>query len=132
MLVNACFMETITNMETCAPATVKAKCSAVEDMGMMDTMFGKKRLLKFTFETDQVNEYGYKRRLTRLFNRHTHPKSSISIAAKAWCGRDLAAEEADDGRVNWQSFVGLAARLKLEPGAVKDGKCYEKIVEILP
>ena len=110
---------------------VNAVCVAVEDMGIMTTKFGAKPMVKFTFETDQENEFGQKRRLTRLFHKHTHPLSAVSLAAKSWCERDLAAEEENIGEVDWQSFVDSPACIKIEPGAVKDGKRFDNIVEIL-
>ena len=111
---------------------VNAKCVAVEDMGIMTTKFGKKPMVRFTFETDQVNEFGQRRRLTRLFHKHFHPMSSLSVAVKAWCERDLAAEEENIGEVDLQSFVDAAACIKIEPGEEKGGRHYDNIVEILP
>ena len=113
-------------------ATVKAVCVAVENMGVMDTPFGKKPMVKFTFEIDELNEYGSKRRLTRIFNRNVHPMSAVSEAVKTWCGRDLAAEENYLGGVDWSAFVDSEARLRTAPGNVKDGRHFENIVEILP
>jgi hypothetical protein len=110
---------------------VDAVCVAAEDMGVMTTKFGAKPMVKFTFEIDRLNEYGEKRRLTRLFHKHTHPKSAWSIAAKSWLDRDLAAEEENLGEVDLTSFVDEPACLKIEPGAVYDGKRYENIAEIL-
>ena len=110
----------------------KAVCIAVEDMGVMETVFGKKPMVKFTFEIDQVNEFGEKRRLTRLFHKHFHALSALSVTAKSWCDRDLTAEEENIGEVDLQAFVDLSARIKLEPGAEKNGKRFDKISEILP
>jgi len=110
---------------------LSAECIAVEDMGVMDTKFGKKPMVKFTFETDQTNQYGQKRRLTRLFHKHFHSMSALSTAAKAWCNRDLAAEDECIG-VDFQTFVGSPALIKIEPGAEKGGRHYDNIVEILP
>jgi len=92
--------------------------------------FGRKPMGKFTFESNEVSEYGGKRRYTRLFHLHTHPKSAVSQAAKSWCDRDLAAEEENQGKVNWQSFVGKRACLKLEPSLGKNGNSYENITQI--
>ncbi len=100
-------------------------------MGTVNTKFGPKRMVKFTFETDQANEFGSKRRLTRLFHKHYHPLSALSVAARAWCERDLAAED-EDGGVDLQIFVDMLGLLKIEPGAMKDGRRYDNIVEILP
>lgn len=100
-------------------------------MGVMATKYGKRRMVKLTFEIEELNEYGSKRRLTRLFHRHTHPMSAWSMAAKSWLDRDLAAEEENLGEVDLKSFVDEPACLKIEPGAMYDGKRYENITEIL-
>jgi hypothetical protein len=55
----------------------------------------------------------------------------VSQAVKKWCDRDLADEQESAGEVDWQSFVNRKACLKLEPGAVKNGKQFENIAEIL-
>ena len=110
---------------------VNAKCVDVEDMGIMTTKFGKKPMVRFTFETDQVNEFGTRRKLARLFHKHFHPMSALSVAVKAWCARDLAAED-ECGGVDLETFVDTTAFIKIEPGSVKDGRRYDNIVEILP
>ena len=89
-------------------------------------------MVKFVFETNEVNEYSTKRRLTRLFHKHFHPMSTLSVTAKTWCNRDLAAEEENIGAVDLQSFVESSAQLKLTPGALIDGRRYFNIAEILP
>lgn len=125
------YMSSIDSAKPFASRHVNTDCVSVEEMGIVNMGFGPKPMGKFAFESDEVDEQGRKRRYTRLFHLHTHPMSAVSIAAKSWCDRDLAAEEEDQGKVNWQSFVGRRACLKLEFGAVKDGKRYENITEIL-
>ena len=124
-------MSIINAAKPAASQFVNSKCAVVEDMGIMTTKFGKKPMVRFTFETDQVNEFGQKRRLTRLFHKHFHPMSALSVMAKTWCERDLAAEE-EAGGVDLQTFVDSPACIKIEPGAEKGGRHYDNIVEILP
>jgi hypothetical protein len=124
-------MSIINHAKPAASLFLNTKCVAVEDMGIMTTKFGSKPMVKFTFETDQVNEYGTKRRLTRLFHKHFHPLSALSVAVKAWCARDLAAED-ENGEVDLETFVDVSANIKIEPGAEKAGRRYDNIVEILP
>lgn len=124
-------MSTIIIAKPAALRFINALCVSVEDLGVIDTQYGRKPMVKFTFETDEVNEFGQKRRLTRLFHKHSHPKSALSLAVKMWRDRNLAAEEENLGEVDWQSFVDTPACLKLEPGIIKDGRRFEHIVEIL-
>jgi hypothetical protein len=124
-------MSSINSAKQSASRYINAHCVSVEEMGTVDMGFGPKPMGRFIFEGDEVNGYGGKRRYTRLFHLHTHPMSAVSQAVKSWCDRDLAAEEEDQGKVNWQSFVNKRACLKLEPGAVKNGQRFENITEIL-
>jgi hypothetical protein len=125
-------MSKINSTKPTASIFVNAVCVDVEDMGQMTTKFGTKPMVKFTFETDQTNEYGTNRRLTRLFHKHFHPLSALSTAARSWCQRDLEAEEENIGEVDLQTFIDMPATIRLEPGAMKDGKRYDNIAEILP
>jgi len=124
-------MSIINPAKSAASYFVNAKCIAVEDMGIMTTKFGAKPMVRFTFETDQVNEFGQKRRLTRLFHKHFHPLSALSVAVKAWCARDLAAED-ENGEADLETLVDSPANIRIEPGAEKAGRRYDNIVEILP
>ena len=123
-------MALIKSAKSKASRQIDTLCASVEDMGIMNTRFGAKPMLRFTFESDEVNEYGSKRRYTRLFHKHNHEKSSLSVAVKSWTGRDLANEADDIDDVHFKSFEKLPARLTLEPGNIKDGKRYENIIEI--
>ncbi len=96
----------------------------------MPTKFGPKPTLRFTFESDEINEYGSKKRYTRLFHKHGHEKSSLSVAMKSWTGCDLVHDADEIDEVNWKSFEKLPACLTLEPGNVVCGKQYYNIVEI--
>jgi len=124
------FMPLIKSPKTKSSRQVDTLCASVEDMGIVETKFGSKPMLRFTFESDELNEYNSKRRYTRLFHKHAHEKSSLSIAVKAWTGRDLATEADDIDDVDFKTFVKLPARLTLEPGNVRDGKRYENITLI--
>lgn len=127
---HADYMATVKSARPSGPRYVDAICTSVEDKGIISMKFGPKPMLKFTFESDEINEYGSKRRYTRLFHKHNHPKSSLSIAINAWTGRDLADEAEDIDDVNFESFEKLPARLTLEPGAVRDGIHYENVTAI--
>ena len=124
-------MSSIKSAKPSASRYVNTGCASVEELGVVDMGFGPKPMGKFTFESNEVNEYGSNRRYTRLFHLHTHPKSAVSQAARTWLDRDLAEEQESQGEVNWQSFVGMPARLKLEPRLGENGNCYENITEIL-
>jgi hypothetical protein len=123
-------MPTIKTAKKNSSLIVNALCASVEDLGVMPTKFGPKPTLRFTFESDELNEFGSKKRYTRLFHKHGHEKSSLSIAMKSWTGCDLVQDADEIDEVNWKSFEKLPACLTLEPGNVVNGKQYYNIVEI--
>ena len=123
-------MAALKSAKPSASRQVDTHCNLVEDLGLKDYGFGAKPMLKFTFESDEVNEYGSKHRYTRLFHKHNHPESALSIAIKSWTGRDLAAEADDIDDINFKSFEKMPARLTLELGCVRDGKRYENVIDI--
>ena len=125
-------METITTTKPTASPTVNAVIVAVEDLGTVETPFGKKPQVKVTFESDLANDFGGQRRFVRTFNKYFNAKSALSIATKAWSGRDLAAEMENIGEVDLQSFVDDQVQLRLEPITTKNGKPFDKIVDIMP
>ena len=57
--------------------------------------------------------------------------SSLSIAMKTWCNRNLWEEEAIGG-LDLNNLVGQQAHLKLQPTRTKSGGSFDKIAEILP
>jgi hypothetical protein len=129
-LVKRTFMTTIKTAKKNSSRTVNALCASVEDLGVMPTKFGPKPMLRFTFESDEVNEFGDKKRYTRLFHKHGHEKSSLSVAMKGWTGCDLVHDADEIDEVNWKAFEKLPASLTLEPGNVVNGKQYCNIIEI--
>ena len=85
-------MESQTITKPSASPTVNAVIVAVEDLGTVETPYGKKPQVKVTFESDVANDFGGQRRFVRIFNKFFHVKSALCIAVKSWSGRDLAAE----------------------------------------
>ena len=125
-------METITTTKPTASPVINAVIVAVEDLGTVETPFGKKPQVKVTFESDLVNDFGGQRRFVRTFNKFFHVKSALCIAVKSWSGCDLAAELENIGEVDLQSLVDDPVQLKLEPITTKSGKPFDKIVDIMP
>ena len=63
---------------------VNAACVDVIDLGTVKTPWGNKPQVKLVFETDEEDQYGEQRILTRIFHKHTHEMSALSIAVKSW------------------------------------------------
>jgi hypothetical protein len=110
---------------------VNAICVDVIDLGKIQTPWGIKPQIKFIFESDDTDEYGEQRLLIRTFHKHPHEKSALSIAMKSWTNRNLS-EEAANGKWSVKNQKGQQARLKLQTTLTESGKCFDKIVEILP
>ena len=112
------------------PFTVNAKCVEVDDLGVVETDFGKKPMVRFVFEvTSEDGSAG--RRLWRSFHKNFYEKSALWGAVKSWCGRDLA-EEYKIGEPDLNEFTGETATLKIETRVGRQGTSYENITAILP
>ena len=92
---------------------INAVCTSVEDLGVVETDYGSKPQVKFTFETRPENDDGHGRKLCRTFNKFFHEKSALCIAIKSWTGRDLAEEFEKIGESDLREFVGDEATLKI-------------------
>jgi hypothetical protein len=103
----------------------------VVDLGTVKTLWGNKPQAKLVFESDLLDQYGEQRILVRTFHKHAHELSSLSVAVKSWCGRDLAQEEAT-GELDLTTLISEQTRLKLQPTPTKSGGSFDKIVEFLP
>jgi hypothetical protein len=95
------------------------------------TPWGNKPQVDLVFESDELDHYGEHRILKRTFHKHTHPMSALSIAVKAWCGRDLEQEEAISG-LDLTTLIGEQVRLKLQPTPTKNGRMFDKLVDFMP
>ncbi len=111
---------------------INSVCTSVEDLGVVETDYGSKPQVKFTFETRPENDDGHGRKLCRTFNKFFHEKSALCIAIKSWTGRDLAEEFEKIGEPDLREFVGDEATLKIEPRIGRRGTAYENIAEVLP
>jgi hypothetical protein len=121
----------ITPTQTASNRTVNAVCADVIDLGTVKTPWGNKPQVKLVFETDEEDQYGEQRILTRIFHKHTHQMSALSIAIKSWCNRSLEEEEAISG-LDLTTLIGQQARLKLVATVTRNGGSFDKIAEILP
>jgi len=126
-------METVTMnpTQTASERTVSAVCVDVLDLGTVKAPWGKQLQVELVFESDETDQYGEQRILVRRFHKHTHEMSSLSMALKCWCNRNLWEEEAIGG-LDLNNLVGQQARLKLQPTRTKNGGSFDKIAEILP
>ncbi len=126
-------METVTMnpTRTASDRTVNAVCVDVIDLVTVKTPWGNKPQVTLVFETDEEDQYGEQRILTRIFHKHTHQMSALSIAIKSWYNRSLEEEEAISG-LDLTTLIDQQARLKLAPTVTKNGGSFDKIAEILP
>ena len=113
------------------PFTVNAKCVEVDDLGVVETDFGKKPMVRFVFEV--ISEDGSAgRRLWRPFHKNFYEKSALCVEVKSWCGRDLSQENKKIGEPDLNEFTGETATLKIETRVGRQGTSYENITAILP
>lgn len=122
-------MEDQTTAAVAAPHTVNAVCVDVENLGMRDTQYGKKEQIRFTFETDEENDYGEPEFVTRVYNAGMHEWSAMRHDMDSWNGRKLTEDEAKQFRA--QSKIGQQCQIKLVPHTSGD-RFYWNVDEIKP
>ena len=112
-----------------ASRTVNAVCVDVENLGTTKTHYGLKDRVKFSFETDEKNDYGEPCFVSRVYNTSMHEWSSMRRDMESWNGKKLTEEEAQ--RFKAASKVGQQCQLKLVPHTSGE-RLYWNIDEIKP
>lgn len=114
-----------------ATTTVAAVCVDVQDLGVVDTPWGRKPRLKFVFELAEQKANGYPATASRTFTKSVHEKSALRPVLEAWLGRPLSSSELAKG-FPYQKLKHLGGTLTLLPAISEGGDEYLKIVAILP
>jgi hypothetical protein len=110
--------------------TATAKCIEVENLGTVETPWGKKKQTKVVFDAD-VEGSQCPVCLTRTYNLSLHQMSALSKDLASWRGQELTEEERGGG-FKLKKMVGEECRLELREVLGKEGRTYLKIVRILP
>jgi len=109
---------------------IKGELVEIEDLGIQKTKFGNIPQIEFTFEIEELDENGAKRKVTRLFHRNMYTKSALSMSLKSWV-KNPTAKEIRIGYESLWSLIGRRARLKVQPVYNDYGLAYYKILKIM-
>lgn len=114
-----------------ASTTVAAVCVDVQDLGVVDTPWGRKPKMKFVFELAEQKANGYPATASQTFTKSLHEKSALRPVIEAWLGRLLSSSELAQG-FPYQKLKHLGSTLTLLPAISEAGNGYLKIVAIQP
>lgn len=110
--------------------TATARCIEVENLGTVETPWGKKKQTKVVFDAEiEGNQCPIC--LTRTYNLSLHEMSALSKDLQSWLDRELTDKERDGG-FKLKQMVGEECRLELQEVLGKEGRTYMKIVRVLP
>ncbi len=114
-----------------ATTTVAAVCVDVQDLGVVDTPWGRKAKLKLVFELSEFKANGFPATVSRTFTKSLYEKSALRPVLEAWLGRVLNSSELAKG-FPYKELKNLGCTLTLLPAISEAGNEYQKIVAILP
>jgi hypothetical protein len=116
-------------MDTAKENVCNACCVDVINHGLQETPWGTHPRISLVFETDEKDENGNPKFLTRTFNNYAYSKSALTLALKNWLGRDISGEDDD-----WDiaKSIEKQATLSKSQAVSKAGNHYEKIDSINP
>lgn len=118
-------------MPATAATTVAAVCVDVEDLGLVDTDWGRKPRLKFVFELGEMKANGYPATASRTFTKSLHEKSALRPALESWLGRTMNEQELTKG-FTYSKLNGKSCTLTVLPALSENGNAYNKIAAITP
>ncbi len=104
---------------------VVATLTEVKDLGIVETRFGPKRRVRFTWETEQVGASGRPLRVFQAFNLSFDPKAHLYKAVRQILGRE------PERRFDLESLVGTRATLIIEHNEGSEGKVYANVVTVV-
>ena len=114
-----------------ATTTVAAVCVDVQDLGVVDTPWGRKAKLKLVFELSEFKANGYPATASRTFTKSLYEKSALRPVLETWLGRVLNSSELAKG-FSYKELKNLGCTLTLLPAISDSGNEYQMIVAIQP
>lgn len=105
-----------------------AVCVDVVDLGIVDSVFGKKHKLKIVWEIDQKMEDGRPFLCQKRYNVSLHEKSTLAKDIKSWRGRPFTPEEFKGFDID--KIIGAPCQLVIQHSE-NEGVTYANIMTIM-
>jgi hypothetical protein len=103
----------------------KAVLADIVDLGVIQTAFGPKEKVQFTWLTDESDEAGRTKYLFKRYTKSLHEKASLRKDVKLILGKDI-----DGNSFDLESLIGIAKNLVVQHNEGNDGKIYANIIGI--
>jgi len=116
----------VTNLKREIPdeGTHRATLIEITDLGSVQTKYGMKEKVLFTFEVEQADGEGKKRRAFKRFSKTLHPKGGLRKAIRAITGEDPGDE------FDLAQLIGRTVQILIEH-QVSEGSTYANITAIV-
>lgn len=99
----------------------------VVDKGIVETAFGPKPKVQFTYLTDEADESGNTKYVFQSFTASLHEKASLRKAVKAVRG----GKDIDGASFDVETLIGSQVQLVIQHNEGRDGKVYANVASIL-
>ena len=122
-----------------APAPVPAPeglhsavCCDVVDMGLVDTSYGTKELVRIVFQIADLHPTTQKRlTVSRTFTNSLGKKAKLRQTLEAWRGKPFTQKELD-GTFDLEKLLGKPAQIQVVHALGRDGQVYGNIEALVP
>lgn len=99
----------------------------VVDKGIVETAFGPKPKVMFTYVTDEADESGAMKYVFQSFTASLHEKAGLRKAVKAVRG----GKDIDGAAFDVETLIGSQVQLVIQHNEGRDGKVYANVASIL-
>jgi len=122
--------ETGGNFEPAPAGTHRAVCVDVVDLGMVETNFGKKMLLRVVWEIEALMDDGRPFLVMKRYTQSLNEKANLRHDLESWRSKAFTAEELTGFDV--EKLIGAPALLNIMHRDGKDGKVWPNVTGIMP
>ena len=109
-----------------------AVCCDVEDLGEVDTGFGKKYKVKIYWQIEETNP-DYDNKPFVVSQRYTaslHEKANLRKMLEAWRGRKFNEEELQE--VDLEKLIGANCQVQIQHNIAGEGEVYANVTAVVP
>jgi len=117
--------------DPCPSGMTVGVCVDAVDMGIVESMHGKRHKVRMVFETKRLNpKTGFPFRVSRAYTLSLGKKAKLREDLEAWLGQPLTREEISAG-FDLEHLIGVCAGLAIAQNE-RNGETYANVVAITP
>lgn len=113
-----------------APAGLhRAVCVDVVDLGMVETTFGTKRMVRLVWQIEESMPDGRMFSVGQRYAASLHEKANLRKVLESWRGKAFTAEELKG--FDLEKLIGINCQLNVVQ-TVRDGKTFANVQTVVP